>query len=211
MKAVLASHNKHKLAELQRLLSVYLPNVEILSLADVGLDGEEIIEDGETFAENALIKAKYAARSGFIGIGDDSGLCVFALDGAPGVRSARYAGENADDRANNEKLLDALKGESCREAKFVCTIACVFPDGTDPIVVEGETEGEILCAPRGDCGFGYDPLFWFDQDGKTYAEMGADEKNAISHRGKAIKKLAEALVNRLGEDNAVQTVSEVNE
>ena len=200
MKAVLASHNKHKIAELQRLLSVYIPGIEILSLADVGLEGE-IVEDGKTFGENALIKANFAARSGLIGIGDDSGLCVYALDGAPGVYSARYAGENANDKANNEKLLEALKGEPNREAKFVCTAACVFPDGSEPIVVEGETEGEILCFPRGESGFGYDPLFWFDFDGKTFAEMSEDEKNAVSHRGKAIKKLAAALAQRLGNEN----------
>jgi len=200
MKAILASHNKHKIAELQRLLSVYIPEIEILSLADVGLEGE-IVEDGKTFAENALIKANFAARSGLIGIGDDSGLCVYALDGAPGVYSARYAGENADDKANNEKLLEALKNEPNREAKFVCTVACVFPDGSTPIIVEGETEGEILCFPRGESGFGYDPLFWFDYDGKTFAEMDEDEKNSVSHRGKAIKKLAVALAGRLGNEN----------
>ena len=200
MKAVLASHNKHKIAELQRLLSVYIPGIEILSLADVGLEGE-IVENGKTFDENALIKANFAAKSGLIGIGDDSGLCVYALDGAPGVYSARYAGENANDKANNEKLLEALKGEPNREAKFVCAVACVFPDGSEPIVVEGETEGEILCVPRGESGFGYDPLFWFDFDGKTFAEMSEDEKNAVSHRGKAIKKLAAALAQRLGNEN----------
>lgn len=195
MKAVLASHNKNKIAELQRLLQIWLPEIEIISLSDAGLEGE-IVEDGQTFEENALIKARFAARSGLIGIGDDSGLCVDALDGAPGIYSARYAGENATDTENNAKLLSDLQGEGCREAKFVCVIACVFPDGSEPLTVRGETEGEILVEPRGDSGFGYDPLFWFDPDGKTFAEMGADEKNAVSHRGRAIKKLAEALCAR---------------
>ena len=192
MKAVLASHNKHKIAELQALLSKHIPDIEILSLSDVGLEGE-IVEDGTTFEENALIKAKFAAQSGYIGIGDDSGLCVAALGGEPGIYSARYAGEDANDEKNNEKLLTALGKEPDRVAKFVCCIACVFPGGGKPLTVLGETYGEILVCPRGEGGFGYDPLFWVDELGKTYAELTPDEKNAISHRAKAIEKLANLL------------------
>lgn len=203
MKAVLASHNKHKISELQALLSKFIPDIEILSLSDVGLEGE-IVEDGATFEENALIKARFAAQSGYIGIGDDSGLCVEALGGEPGIYSARYAGEDADDKKNNDKLLAALAKEPYRQAKFVCCIACVFPRGGLPIVARGETYGEILVCPRGENGFGYDPLFWVDELGKTFAELSADEKNAISHRGRATVKFANLLAERrliVGKDN----------
>ncbi len=196
MKAVVASHNKHKLSELQRLLSQHIPGIELLSLTDVGIF-DDIVEDGETFAENALIKAKAAAASGYIGIGDDSGLCVDALGGAPGVYSARYSGEVCDNAANNAKLLAELEGKGSRAAKFVCTIACVFPDGSEPIVVSGETYGEILTEYRGTAGFGYDPLFYVKEKGLTFAEMEGDEKNAISHRGRAIEALALKLKEKL--------------
>ena len=131
LKILIATRNRGKLAELERLLSVYIDGaeVELLTLHDVGFTGE-IEENGETFAENAMIKAKAAAEySGLISVGDDSGLCVYALDGEPGVRSARYAGEGHDDAANNAKLLEKLKGVSYREAAFVCAMACVFPQG----------------------------------------------------------------------------------
>ncbi len=192
MKAVLASHNPHKIGELQTLLRRHIPDIEILSLSDVGLEGE-IVEDGATFEENAIIKANFAARSGYIGIGDDSGLCVAALGGAPGIYSARFAGENANDEKNNEKLLEELAGEPNREAKFVCTIACVFQNSAKPLIAVGETYGEILANPRGEGGFGYDPLFWVDELGKTYAELTPDEKNLISHRAKATEKLGNLL------------------
>ena len=192
MKAVLASHNAHKIAELQTLLRSYIPDIEILSLSDVSLDGE-IVEDGATFEENALIKARYAAKSGYIGIGDDSGLCVEALGGAPGIYSARFAGEDADTAKNNEKLLRELKGKSDRRAKFVCVIACVMPDGEE-FTVRGEAHGEIIDSYHGEGGFGYDPLFRYGD--KTFAEMAADEKNLVSHRGRAIKKFAEKLERR---------------
>ena len=191
MKAVLASHNAHKIAELQSLISKHIPDFEIVSLSDVGLN-DEIIEDGSTFEENALIKARYAARSGYIGLGDDSGLCVDALCGAPGIYSARYSGEDANDASNNAKLLSELEGKDSRSAKFVCVIACVFPNGEET-TVRGETCGEILKEYRGGAGFGYDPLFYYAPYGKTYAEMSADEKNAISHRGNAILALVKAL------------------
>ena len=192
MKAVLASHNAHKIAELQKLLKSYIPDIEILSLSDVSLN-EEIVEDGETFEENALIKARYAARSGLVGIGDDSGLCVEALGGAPGIYSARFAGEEGNTAKNNEKLLLELKGKTDRRAKFVCVIACVMPDGEE-FTVRGEAHGEIIETYKGEGGFGYDPLFRYGD--KTFAEMTADEKNLVSHRGRAIKKFAEELERR---------------
>lgn len=193
MKAVLASHNKHKIGELQAILAKHIPDIEILSLADVGLEGE-IVEDGATFEENALIKASFAAQSGFIGLGDDSGLCVTSLGGAPGIYSARYAGEDASDKKNNEKLLSELGGMSDRSAKFVCCIACVFPDGRQ-LTVRGETHGVILESADGEGGFGYDPLFYVPELGRTYANMSAEEKNAISHRGRAIERLADEIKN----------------
>ena len=192
MKAVLASHNKHKITELQTLIRKYIPDFELLSLSDVDLN-DEIVEDGDSFEANALIKARYAARSGHIGIGDDSGLCVDALGGAPGIYSARYAGEDGNDAKNNEKILRDLDGVSDRRARFVCTIACVFPNGDEPITVTGYAEGEMLTEAKGEGGFGYDPLFYSTEGKKTFSEMTADEKNAVSHRGRAIAKFADAL------------------
>ena len=190
MKIVLASRNAHKIKELQTLLSQYREGIEILSLDDVGIYGD-IEENGETYLDNALIKARVVASSGYIGMGDDSGLSVRALGGAPGVYSARYSGEHANYAANNALLLKNLEGESDRFAEFVCTIACVFPDGREPICVEGRTQGVILDSERGSEGFGYDPLFFYEPFGKTYAELTYEEKNSISHRFRAIEKLAE--------------------
>ena len=192
MKMVLASRNAHKIKELQTLLSQYIEDIEILSLDDVGIFGE-IEENGETYRENALIKARVAASSGYIGLGDDSGLSVRALGGAPGVYSARYAGEHGDYAANNAFLLKNLEGVSDRFAEFVCTLACVFPDEREPIVVEGRTAGVIIDSERGKEGFGYDPLFYYEPFGKTFAELTAEEKNSISHRGKAIELFASEL------------------
>ncbi len=195
MKAVLASHNSHKISELQALIRRHVPDFEIMSLSDAGLEGE-IIEDGDSFEANALIKARFAAASGHIGIGDDSGLCVDALGGAPGIYSARYAGEDGNDKANNAKLLSELKGKA-RDAKFVCVIACVFPDGRE-LTVRGEAPGKIIDEYRGGAGFGYDPLFEYES-GKTFAEMTAEEKNKVSHRARAIEKFAKALTERLAQ------------
>ena len=193
---VLASRNKKKIAELEAILKADLPETSILSLDDIGLEGE-IEENGLTFEENALIKARAAmvgSGARLAGIGDDSGLSVDALDGAPGIYSARYAGGHGDDAANNALLVQNLSDvpPERRTARFVCCIACVFPDGRE-IVVRGETEGLIIDTPRGEGGFGYDPYFYYPPFGKTFAELTADEKNAISHRGKAIAKLAETL------------------
>lgn len=206
MKICIASGNRGKIAELQKLLSEYITDIEIelVSLKDVGFEGD-IVEDGETFEENALIKARAAAKfSGLCSIADDSGLIVNALNGEPGVYSARYAGEPCDDQKNNEKLLKNLEGIGDRSAAFVCTIACVIPEGQplsgEPIIGTGYCPGEILFNPRGKGGFGYDPLFWFDPFGKTFAEMSAEEKNAISHRGAGVKAFAEAFNKRIAEE-----------
>ena len=209
MELILASRNKKKIKEMEAILSQNIPGIRILSLDDIGFEGD-IEEDGTTFEENALIKARTAmeasgnriaaasaaaiADARIAAIADDSGLAVDALNGAPGVYSARYAGGHGDDAANNAFLLKNLVDTPAEErtARFVCCIACVFPDGRE-ITVRGETEGLIIDDPRGDGGFGYDPYFYYEPYGKTFAELTADEKNAISHRGRAVAKLAEKL------------------
>ena len=187
MKIVLASRNAHKIKELQTLLSQYIADIEILSLDDVGIF-DEIEENGSTYLENAMIKAKAAAKSGYIGMGDDSGLSVRALDGAPGIYSARYSG--GDYAANNELLLKNLEGVSDRFAEFVCTIACVFPDGRQ-FTVRGECHGHIAFEESGNCGFGYDPLFISEKG--CFGHLSAEEKDSISHRGKALRLFKEEL------------------
>jgi XTP/dITP diphosphohydrolase len=194
-RVVLATRNAHKIEELSTMLTG-LP-VVVLSFADFpGLP--EVVEDGETLAANAVKKAEaVAAFTGLPSLADDTGLEVKALEGAPGVHSARYAGENATGAANNAKLLAELAGISGgdRAAAFRCVIALAVPgDGTR--TVEGATDGVILEAPRGAGGFGYDPLFLPDGHARTYAEMAAGEKNTVSHRGKAIKS-ASALLRSL--------------
>ena len=198
MKIVLASRNQKKIKELKTLLSESFPTVEILSLDDVGIYGE-IEENGNTFEENALIKARATAASGYIGVGDDSGLTVDALDGAPGIYSARYAARcnyagDHDDEGNNQALLHNLQGVAPedRGGAFVCAIACVLPDGRE-FTVRGEARGRILDSYHGNGGFGYDPLFYYEPLAKTFAELTPAEKNAVSHRGKAIALFAQAL------------------
>lgn len=191
MEIVIASRNQHKIGELQALLGRYVDGVRLLSLDDIGYEGD-IEEDGSTFRENALIKARVAASTGKIGVGDDSGLCVNALGGAPGIFSARFAGEHGDDNANNQKLLHELADKDDRSAAFVCTIACVMPDGRE-LCVEGRAEGTILHTPGGENGFGYDPLFYYEPLGKTFAELSPEEKNQISHRARAVEAFADAL------------------
>lgn len=195
MKIVLASRNKHKIEEWQATLGKYIDGVEILSLDEVGIYGD-IEENGATFAENALIKARAAARSGYIGVGEDSGLSVNALGGEPGIYSARYAGEHGNDKKNNALLLSKLSDKTDRSASFVCTIACVLPDDIEGgELFVGKTDGIIIDEYRGEGGFGYDPIFYIEDMGKTFAEMSGEEKNAISHRGKAIEMFAKGLEN----------------
>lgn len=198
MKIVLASHNKKKIAELKTLLAKYIPDVEILSLADAGVEGE-IVEDGDSFAANALIKARAAAASGYIGVGDDSGICVRALNDAPGIYSARYAGRDGDDEANLELLLHNMQDQTDRAAEFRCCIACVFPDGGEDIVVFGDVKGELLYERAGDGGFGYDPIFYYPPFGKSFGEIPVEEKNKISHRAVALRAFAEALSARMNQ------------
>lgn len=189
LKVVLASRNQKKIREMETLLSQLSSNkIEVLSLDDIGYT-EEIVEDGTTFEENSKIKASVPANLGYIGIADDSGLEVDALNGAPGVYSARYSGEGATDESNNEKLLSELQGvpDSKRTARYRTVITCVFPEG-DFFAVHGSCEGVILTAPDGDGGFGYDPLFYCDTYQKTFGRLTAEEKNGISHRGKAMRK-----------------------
>ena len=198
MELILASRNKKKIREMEAILAGHFPDVHILSLDDIGFEGD-IEENGSTFEENALIKARTAlAASGnrIAAIADDSGLSVDALDGAPGVYSARYAGGHGDDAANNALLLKNLAHlpEEARTARFVCCIALVYPDGRE-LTVRGETQGLIIDEARGEGGFGYDPYFYYAPFGETFSELSAAEKNAISHRGKAIAKLAETLKN----------------
>ena len=198
MKLVLASHNRHKLVELQTILGETIPNLELLTLDDVGLC-DEIEENGSTFEENARIKAAAAAASGYIGIGDDSGLCVDALGGDPGIFSARYAGEHGDDAANNARLLSELSDKEDRGARFVCALACVFPDGSPDLCVRGEAEGVILREPMGDGGFGYDPLFYYPPLEKSFGALSPEEKNRVSHRNDALRKMAPLLLARMAE------------
>lgn len=196
MKIVLASQNKKKIVELRTLLGEFIPGIEILSLADVGITGD-IVEDGDSFEANALIKAGAAAASGYIGVGDDSGLCVEALGGAPGIYSARYAGEHGDDDANLDLVLEHMEGKTDRRAAFVCCIACVFPDGSEPIVCHGRVDGELLYARDGEGGFGYDPIFYYPPFGKSFGVTSAEQKNTVSHRARALAAFAEALRDRL--------------
>lgn len=195
MEIVLASRNKGKIRELRELLSETLgDSVIVKSLDDINFS-DEIIEDGKTFEENAMIKARAISRLGYIGVGDDSGLSVSALDGAPGIYSARYAGEHGNDDANNNKLLSELDGKENREASFVCAVACSFPDGGgyEDFVVRGECKGYILHEKQGKGGFGYDPLFYSPEAGKSFAELTDAEKNSLSHRGRAMRKFAERI------------------
>jgi XTP/dITP diphosphohydrolase len=187
-KIVMATGNPGKIREIARLLDGL--DVEIVAQSDFGVADAD--ETGTTFAENSLIKAQHAAAAtGLPAIADDSGLSVDALDGAPGVYSARYAGD-AGDEANNDKLLQALDGVDDRGAAFHCVATYVAP-GEQPLVASGEWRGEILRARRGDGGFGYDPLFFVPECGCSSAELPADEKNRRSHRGQALRRLVELL------------------
>ena len=184
MKILISSRNKNKIREVREILC----NYEILTPDDVG-SFDEVTEDGKTFEENALKKAREICRqTGMITIADDSGLCVDALGGAPGVYSARFAGEGHNDEENIVKLLSLLQNEENRSAKFVSAAAVCFPDETS-FVALGECKGTILREKRGSNGFGYDPVFYYEDFGKTFAEISEEEKNSISHRRRAFDAL----------------------
>ena len=190
MKLILASNNAHKLAEMKAILAPYFD--EIVSMGEAGIE-HETVADGKTFMENAVKKAKELAElSGCCAIADDSGLCVDALAGGPGVFSARFAGVHGDDKANNALLLKELEGEHDRGAHYTCAIALAWPDGR-LLTAEDYLYGEIAYDERGTNGFGYDPLFLLKELGLRTAELAPEEKNRISHRGKALRKLVEEL------------------
>lgn len=191
-KLIVATKNKGKMKEIEEILTG-LP-YEVASMEDVGLS-QDIDEYGSTFEENALIKAREIAEiTGEMVIADDSGLEVDSLNGAPGIYSARYAGEGASDSDRNDKLLNELKDVPFekRTARFVCVIAVVFPEG-ESFTVRGTCEGYIEFEPRGNHGFGYDPLFFMQEYHKTVAEMNSEEKNQISHRGNALRQMLKKL------------------
>jgi XTP/dITP diphosphohydrolase len=195
MQLLVGTTNPGKLAEVQAFLE-NLP-VEIISLNDLGR-WPDIIEDGATFEENALKKARTLAEySGYLTLADDSGLEVDALNGAPGIYSARYSGDEGNDEKNNKKLLSALKDvpEHKRTARFVCALALCVPKSQDARkwIVRESCEGRIAVTPKGRNGFGYDPLFFYPPFGKTFGEIDRETKAAVSHRGKALKKLAQIL------------------
>lgn len=191
MDFILATNNMKKLAEMQRILSPL--GINVVTAKMLGITLEDVEENGETFEDNAKLKARAACReTGMPAIADDSGLCVDYLNGAPGVYSARFAGEHGNDEKNNDLLLEKLEGvpEEKRTAHYVCAVCCTFPDGRE-IVVRGECSGVIGFQRDGDQGFGYDPLFLVN--GKSFGRYTAEEKDEISHRGKALRLLTEEL------------------
>ena len=190
-KLVIASNNKGKLREIGELLAPLAIDVAPQSEFNIS----EADEPHITFVENALAKARHASRcSGLPVLADDSGICVSALGGAPGVNSARYAGEPKSDEPNNQKLVAALQNQTDRRAYYYCVIVLVrHADDPQPIIVDGSWHGEIIDQPRGSGGFGYDPYFYLPAFGKTSAELTAEQKNQISHRGQALAKLVEIL------------------
>ena len=190
-KLVIASNNPGKLRELQLTLASLA--IEILTQAQLGIDEAE--EPHCTFIENALAKARHVSRiSGLPALADDSGICVAALGGAPGVQSARYAGEPKSDSRNNEKLLQAMKGVVDRRAHYYCVLVLVrHADDPQPLIAEGEWHGEIAQQMLGEGGFGYDPLFWLPQLNKMSAELSREEKAQISHRAQALHILLQRL------------------
>ena len=191
-KLVIASNNPGKLREFQFLLQPL--GIEVLTQAQLGI--EEAEEPHVTFIENALAKARHVSLlSGLPALADDSGICVTALDGAPGVLSARYAGDNIkSDARNNEKLLRDMQGVADRRAHYYCVLVLLHhAEDPQPLIAEGEWHGEIAMQPCGDGGFGYDPLFWLPEFCKTSAQLEREQKHAISHRGKALRVLLERL------------------
>ena len=193
MKFVLATANKGKISEMREILATL--SIEVVSQAEVGL-ALEVAETGTTFMENALLKAQaVCAASGLPAIADDSGLMVEVLGGEPGVYSSSFGGEALNDSERYAYLLKKMENMEQRDAKFVCTIVCVFPDG-EIISAQGECLGEILRTPRGSGGFGYDPVFLVQGTDKSMAELSSEEKNAVSHRGMAIRAFVSLLEKR---------------
>ena len=198
MRFVLASNNKKKLIEMREILGEL--GIQVLSQAEAGI-ATEPEETGTTFEENSVIKAAAACNaSGLPALADDSGLVVDALGGAPGVYSARYGGEGLDDKQRYELLLKNMDGISDRSARFVSCVSAVFPNG-DKITAEGTCEGTIMYSPAGDGGFGYDPVFFSLDMGKSMAELTHEEKNSISHRGNAMRKFAPLLMEYLKKED----------
>ena len=184
MRFVLATHNPGKLREMGEILKDF--GIEVVSPRDLGLT-VDVEETGTTFAENAMLKAKAICKAaGLPAIADDSGLCVDALGGAPGVYSARYGGEGLDDKGRYMLLLSSLRGAPTRAAHFACAVACAFPNG-DTLTAEGRCDGSIAYAPLREGAFGYDPVVLLPGTGKTFGQLTQEEKSAVSHRGRALK------------------------
>lgn len=190
-KLVIASNNSGKLREIGQLLKPL--GIEVLPQAAFNVAESE--EPYSTFIENALVKARHASRcTGLPALADDSGICVNALDGNPGILSARYAGEPRSDERNNQKLVDVLADQADRKAHYYCVIVLLrHSDDPQPLIADGSWQGEIVLRPRGAGGFGYDPYFFLPDLGKTAAELPAEQKNLISHRGKALARLVERI------------------
>lgn len=191
-KIVLASGNPGKLREIRKILGDF--GVEVVPQSEFGV--EDADETGTTFIENALLKARHAvAATGLAALADDSGLAVDALDGRPGVYSARYSGPGATDESNNQRLLEELRGvpDDARGAAFHCVVCIAYPDGREPLIGEGAWRGRILHETQGEGGFGYDPLFFVEETGCSSAELDADDKNRRSHRGRALQDLVRQL------------------
>lgn len=189
-KFVLATHNPGKLKEMAGILAGF--GIEVIMPSDLGIT-VEVEETGETFAENAMLKAKAICKAaGLPAIADDSGLCVDALNGGPGVYSARYGGEGLDDRGRYLLLLNSMRGAATRNAHFSCAVACAFPGG-DTLSAEGRCDGTIAFAPIGTGGFGYDPVFFVPELRKTFAQLTAEEKSTVSHRGRALADFSKKL------------------
>ena len=194
MKLIIASNNAHKMREIKEIMGEYFPSISTLKEADITI---EVVEDGDTFRANAIKKAEETllAAPGFdAALADDSGLMVDALNGAPGVYSARYAGEGHDDLANNQKLLQDMRQvpESERSCRFVSAVA-LARRGLPTLCVMGTCEGRLLFAPQGENGFGYDPLFFYEPLGRSFAQLTVEEKNSVSHRKRALEALTELL------------------
>ena len=190
MKFVLATSNPGKIREMRAILARVGMEVVTPKELNIGLDVEET---GTTFAENSMLKAKaYCEATGLPAIADDSGICVDALNGGPGVYSARYGGEGLDDDGRTRLLMENMKGQTTRTAHYACAIACAFPNG-DTLTAEGRCYGTIAYAPMGDGGFGYDPVFFLPEKAKTMAQLTPEEKDQISHRGRALEDFAAKL------------------